>query len=139
MNRTVVRLLSESCFLSLSQSQCHFCNRFPGSLYFTSVSFHSQTKPFSFYPRILHSPSLVSISEGLALLSTLSAITKNCPFLFYKLSIFPKPFPLHNLPVCTTLSWISPISPSTSGGFFTWQVYVPLSSNCSFQRMMETS
>lgn len=137
MSRTIVSLLSESCFLSLSQSQCHFCNRFPGSLCFPSVSFHSQTKPFSFYPRILHSPSLVSKSEGLVLLCTLSTITKDCPFLFYKLSIFP--CPLHNLPVCTTLSRISPISPSTSGGFFTWQVYVPLSSNCSFQRMMETS
>lgn len=51
----------------------------------------------------------------------------------------PNRFPLHDLPVCTTLSRISPISPSTSGGFFTWQVYVPLSSNCSFHRMMETS
>lgn len=50
----------------------------------------------------------------------------------------PPPTP-HDLPVCTTLSRISPISPSTSGGFFTWQVYVPLSSNCSFHRMMETS
>ena len=52
---------------------------------------------------------------------------------------FQNDFSLHHLPVCTTLSWISPISPSTSGGFFTWQVYVPLSSNCSFQRRMETS
>lgn len=48
-------------------------------------------------------------------------------------------FTSQNLPVCTTLSRIVPIRPSTSGGFFTWQVYVPLSSNCSFHSMMETS
>lgn len=43
------------------------------------------------------------------------------------------------LPFCTTLSRTSPIVPPTSGGFFTWQVNVPLSVGCKFQIMMETS
>ena len=55
-----------------------------------SVSFHSQTKPFSFYPRTLHSSSAISRSKELILLSSLSAITKLCPSVFYKLSHFPK-------------------------------------------------
>ena len=38
-----------------------------------SVSFHSQTKPFSFYPRtLLHSPSVISRCKRLVLLSTFS-------------------------------------------------------------------
>ena len=55
-----------------------------------SVSFHSQTKPFSSYPRTLHSSSAISRSKELVLLSTLSAITKPCPSVSYKLSYFPK-------------------------------------------------
>ena len=105
-----------------------------------SVSFHSQTKPFSFYPRTLNSSSAISRSKELVLLSYSFSHHKTLPLCFLHTLILSKnSLSLHHLPVCTTLSWISPTRPSTSGGFFTWQVYVPLSSNCSFQRRMETS
>lgn len=45
----------------------------------------------------------------------------------------------HHPPLSTTLSWISPRAPSTSGGFFTWHWNVPLSVGLNPQILMDAS
>ena len=51
MNGLIVSLLSEHCFLSLSRSQCHFCNRFPRSLCLIFCFFPQPNKALLFLPQ----------------------------------------------------------------------------------------
>lgn len=78
----------QSWFLSLSWFQCHFCNRFPGSLCFTFCFFPQPNKAFLFFTPVSFCGSRLG---GLVLVCALSAITKDCLSL-YKLLCFPKLF-----------------------------------------------